>query len=476
MYCFISSTILTAALLISKITAQDDSAVITKDIVIIGGGASGAHAAVRLREDLDQDIILIEKQSILGGHVDSYTDPATGVHYDYGVQSFNDYGKARKFFARLGVETAIPRRFSRETQYVDFSAAQPLVNFTGPTAAAQKAALEKYVALCELYEYMILPGYDQFPEGGDIPEDLLMKFSDFAIKHDILDALPIMFTTTAIGMGNFTDALTLYVMQSFGGQMGRVLLGRESAMVPATFRNQDLYDAAATLLGDDVLYNTVVDTTMRTDEGVTVTVVNTEGKKTTFKAKKLLVAIVPVLDNLHGFDLDDQETGVFSRWQYNRLYAGVVQNPSLPINGTLYNLPLAAAPSNYLTYPAVSFTGRFDAYGPDVPLFRVMVTGDEQLTPRSAVSMVQSDFSNMVEAGIMPTSEKEELEFLALANHGPMGVWVTAEELRDGFVQKQYALQGRRSTWFTGGAFAGHFQTILWEYNEFLLPKIMESM
>lgn len=65
MCCFMSSIVLTAGLLIAKATAQDDSAVITKDVVIIGGGASGAHAAVRLREDLNQDIILIENQPIL---------------------------------------------------------------------------------------------------------------------------------------------------------------------------------------------------------------------------------------------------------------------------------------------------------------------------------------------------------------------------------------------------------------------------
>lgn len=65
MCCFIRSIVLTATLLISKITAQDASAVITKDVVIIGGGAGGTHAAVKLREDLGQDIILVEKQSIL---------------------------------------------------------------------------------------------------------------------------------------------------------------------------------------------------------------------------------------------------------------------------------------------------------------------------------------------------------------------------------------------------------------------------
>jgi ribulose 1,5-bisphosphate synthetase/thiazole synthase len=39
--------------------------VIEKDVVIIGGGASGAYAAFRLREDFGKSIALIEKQKIL---------------------------------------------------------------------------------------------------------------------------------------------------------------------------------------------------------------------------------------------------------------------------------------------------------------------------------------------------------------------------------------------------------------------------
>lgn len=38
---------------------------IYRDVVVIGGGASGAYAAVRLRDDFDKSIALIEKQSIL---------------------------------------------------------------------------------------------------------------------------------------------------------------------------------------------------------------------------------------------------------------------------------------------------------------------------------------------------------------------------------------------------------------------------
>lgn len=41
------------------------SQIIEKDVVIIGGGASGAHAAVRLREDYGKSIVIVEKQDNL---------------------------------------------------------------------------------------------------------------------------------------------------------------------------------------------------------------------------------------------------------------------------------------------------------------------------------------------------------------------------------------------------------------------------
>jgi len=39
--------------------------IIQKDVAIIGGGASGAHAAVRLREDLGKSVVVVEKQGQL---------------------------------------------------------------------------------------------------------------------------------------------------------------------------------------------------------------------------------------------------------------------------------------------------------------------------------------------------------------------------------------------------------------------------
>lgn len=90
------------------------------DIIIVGGGAGGAHAAVQLT-DAGQDVIVIEKQSDLvrnfgipksgdvliscsqGGSVDSYDDPATGVKSELGVAAWVDYGNTTGFFDRLNV-------------------------------------------------------------------------------------------------------------------------------------------------------------------------------------------------------------------------------------------------------------------------------------------------------------------------------------------------------------------------------------
>jgi len=41
------------------------SKIITKDVLVIGGGASGAHAAVRLREDFRKSVVVVEKQDHL---------------------------------------------------------------------------------------------------------------------------------------------------------------------------------------------------------------------------------------------------------------------------------------------------------------------------------------------------------------------------------------------------------------------------
>ena len=45
--------------------ADDHLSVLNKDVVIIGGGASGTYAAVRLREDYEKSVFLVEMEAVL---------------------------------------------------------------------------------------------------------------------------------------------------------------------------------------------------------------------------------------------------------------------------------------------------------------------------------------------------------------------------------------------------------------------------
>ncbi|WYZ43666.1 hypothetical protein EsH8_VII_000102 [Colletotrichum jinshuiense] len=60
------------------------------------------------------------------------------------------------------------------------------------------------------------------------------------------------------------------------------------------------------------------------------------------------------------------------------------------------------------------------------------------------------------------------------SNHGAMHLHVFPSELKAGFITNLYALQRRKNTYFTGGAWTAQFSTILWEYNnQCILPKLL---
>lgn len=61
--------------------------IMTADVAVIGGGATGTYAAINL-QNLGKNVVLIEKEAKLGGHTSTYQDPITGIYVNYGVQAF----------------------------------------------------------------------------------------------------------------------------------------------------------------------------------------------------------------------------------------------------------------------------------------------------------------------------------------------------------------------------------------------------
>jgi hypothetical protein len=410
--------------------------------------------------------------------VNTYVDPATGTGYEYGVQNFIDIGNATAFFHRLGVNTsAPPARSPVTTRYVDFTTGMALANFSPPSSNDSTDALKKTLTIFEQYENITSPGFWNFPLPKDIPADLLLKFGDFVSKYNLSIGVPRIFSTTGFGTHNLLERPTFWLMQAFGIDIARAFTGAAKSFVPASRKNQDLYDAVLKFLGSDVLLSSTVVRSTRSDTGVVLHVQARDGKVTEVHAKRLLVAIVPTAENTAPLDLDKEEKEVFGALNYTRTFVGVVSHPSLPVNTTIVNTPSAAQPANYMdSIPAPPFHVRFDYFGAPSTLYRVMMAGNETLTAAAAKELVSDSLVKMIRAGTLQGNATEALKWLAFEDHGLMSTYTSAEVLKSGFIQRLYAQQGRRSTWYTGAAWSTHLTTSLWQFTETVLPKLKASL
>lgn len=402
----------------------------------------------------------------------------SGKPINVGVQAWMEYKDSYSFPERMNVSTSGSMAFAPNTnEFVDFTTGLPVENYAAPGQEEMFAALQRYLDAIEPYEDMVLPGFFDFPDPDSIPNDLLMPFRDFVAKYDLEAAVPQIWDATAMGIGDTMDVPTLWVVQAFGIPMAKAIMGTAAAAVPASGRLYDLYDAVAEFLGDDVLYSSSVVTAERHErEGVTVTARNSEtGELTCIEAKRLLIAIEPTPENMEPFRPDEAERRVFDRFGFSTVYAGILQHPSLR-NATLYSNRLpSTGPSNYTEFPAAAQVGSIGYLGGTEGLFQFTAVGTDEDTPESMRAVIAEAIDAMIEAGTIPASEGS-LTFNAFADHGKMHPRVTADDLRAGFIQDQLALQGHRSTWYTGAAFSAGFSTILWKYNEVLLPGVVEGL
>ncbi|KAH7238009.1 hypothetical protein B0J15DRAFT_516579 [Fusarium solani] len=454
-------SLLTAAVVVtlsSTIAATPITNTISKEVVVVGGGAAGAYAAVRLREDYGQSIALIEKEGLLGGAVNTWTDPKTGTPYELGVEAFLDYGKAREFFARFNVSVNPSTQESVTTRYADFSTGR-WVNYTAPTAAEQFAAFEKYVKLAEQYEGMMLPGLWNFPSPGNIPEDLLLNFGDFAKKHGIEAAVPTIWDIAAVGPGDLKTQPTFYVIQTFPAPLARVFIGKGQTLYVASHRNEDIYDRVSQLLGHDVLYSSVVVRAHRTSNGVKVVAKHADGRLTEIRAKRLLIAVPPTVANLTPFNLDKHEFSVLSKTISTRAYAGGVVSSNLPLNTSIIN----TTPSgDWLDYPNFSFLQWYKNLNSADCYHKVMMFGDEGLDSKDAKAVVEQSYKHLVKAGSLPEARDNGLGWLAFAEHGSLN--------------ELYSLQGHLSTWYTGAAWSAQLHTPTWAFSDTVVARLVESL
>jgi hypothetical protein len=428
--------------------------VIRRDMCVIGGGSAGTYAAVRLG-DFGRSVVVVEARDRLGGHTETYHDPATGGTIDIGVVVFEDEPFVRSYFDRLGVglvRIADGGGGGGTTTYVDFRTGRR-VDYTQPAPVALPAYLQ------DISRFGPIDTILDLPESA-LPE-LAAPFRDYVAAHDFGSVVPFVFNYGQ-GIGDVLGLPALYAINTFGqGVAGNILRG--SFLTTAARNNSLLYERATEHLAGNVLLGSRAVKVERTRSGVRVLVAGPGGARV-IEAKKLLVTIPPLTRNLTAVDLDGTERSLFGRFTPGAYYTSVVRLSGLPAGvgldnvaaDTPYNLP--PLPGLYMVGPT-AVPGLYNVkYGSPAPLQDAVVRRE-----------IRAGIERVAAAGTYPVKFEG---FATYASHAPFELHVGPRDIAGGFYRRLNALQGRNRTYWSGAAWHSHNSARIWAGLETLLPKI----
>ncbi|KAK3996220.1 hypothetical protein QBC44DRAFT_404899 [Cladorrhinum sp. PSN332] len=451
-----SHTLLASLVATSQLVAAQS--IINTDVVIIGGGSAGTYGAIALH-DQGVDVVVVEKEADLGGHADTYTDPTTGGKINVGVQVFHNSPIVHDYVTRLGISLG-PLGFDDGLNVSTLDV--PAGRFVGdPTQnPGFPAAFGKYIQLY-MTNYAYLNNGLFLP--NPVPDDLLLPFGEFAKKHEIE---PVVFLFNLFTQGwDISKVPTVYAMVTVNLDLANNIAANS---LIGTSDTNDLYRSASAILGQKVLYNANAFLVQRSNTGVTVKVRQGASIKT-IKAKKLLMAAPPTLDNLLGWDITLQELKLFSKLRGYGYYAAVVSNPSFPDNTTIRNAVESSAKYNIPGLPMV-----FSISHTPFPKTRVVNYATQFNLPKElAAPLCLNDLNNMVrKAGY--GSGKSTLH--AWYAHGPYNLQVSTSDIKNGYYSELHGLQGQKNTFWTGAAFRAQDSTMVWQYTQTLLAAISNGL
>ncbi|KAK4448889.1 flavin-containing superfamily amine oxidase [Podospora aff. communis PSN243] len=453
-------------------SAYASNAILHRDVVVIGGGSSGTYAAVNLKR-AGHSVVLVEKESKLGGHVDTFQDPTTGGTFDYGVVALINTTIVRDYFAFLneslmdiggGVPGApLYANLNTDAQSIPLP---PSIPWSDP--AAVFASLLGYGAQVSNYPFLT-GGYD-LPD--PVPADLLLPFGEFLEKYNLQ-----AFANTAFrfdqGMGNILAVTTLYAFKYLPKTTIDAFVGLAPPPVAsATLNLQGFYDKALTYLGagTNAFVSSRVIAINRSGPRVLVAVLTPSGPKL-ISAKKILFAIQPQKSSLQemNLDLNLEESSIFGQFNNSYYWDIVIKNSGIPSNVSVTNLdvnaPLGipALPGLYGFAPA-PLPGYTNAYYSS-PGFK---------TDASVKAEVLATVNKFVQANGFPPGSPQIVGF---NSHAPFWLTVPPAKIAEGFYAQLNGLQGKRNTWWTGATFVAHDSSAIWRWSEeTLLPSLKASL
>jgi hypothetical protein len=428
--------------------------IITRDVCVVGGGSSGTYTAIRAK-DSKKSVVVIEKKGRLGGHTETYTDPATGLKEEYGVEVWHDLDIVNNYFARFDVPLVKLNFGSPEARFVDFRTGKDVPGFPRDFSEG----LTAYVA--QLAKYPDLEAGFFLPD--PVPPELLLPFGEFVEKYPAIKPAVNFLFNFAQGLGDFLQQPTVYLFKNIGLDVVRNF----QAGFFSTERgdNSELYEKAGAELGKDVLLNSTVIATERKAGTYAKLVVKTPSGLKLIQAKKIVITIPPQPRNLRGFDLGKEECSLFERFSNSGYYTGLIRNSGIPSTASIQNVR-ADTPYNIPKFP-----GFYTISPTRIPgLLDIKYGSVGDLSDAVVKANIIADVTRLRPAG---TDNTTEPEFAVYSSHTPFELTVPAKEIEKGFYRDLYALQGKRHTFYTGAAFHTHDSSLLWNFTEaYVIPGI----
>ncbi|KAL4948186.1 hypothetical protein BDW69DRAFT_189493 [Aspergillus filifer] len=456
---FLSPTTLHVFLLLAAALDSSAQDIITRDVCILGGGATGTYAAVQLMER-GHSVVVVERENRLGGRSDTLYLP-DGRYIDYGIRAYFKLQVVLDFLEQLHVDWEIYVPPLIHTDYINFKTGMRVPD--NNSLLDTVLALLRYRASIQPFEYLRSGGY-YLPD--PVPEILLRPFKEFVEEHDVAGVLRLLYT--------FSDPLSdvlgtplLYVLQMFGiPQIDALLAG---PLIHPKNGSNEIFRAAAGRIGEsNILYGTTAVNATRDSTGVEL-IVNRAGTRQTIRARQVLIAFAPLLRELQGFDLDDIEHGVFSKLMHQNYYAAVFNSTGLPTGYYIYNSDPANEPGNL---PTGDYQSVLDYHG--IPgYYATRIVGDENFTQADAQQRVIDDLQRMADVGTYPV---RDAHIITMESHTPIAVSVPVDDVRNGFYKQLYALQGHRSTYYTGFTFCVDYSAQLWNYTLSIVDRMTTDL
>jgi hypothetical protein len=437
-----------------RVSRAADVTVIERDVCVIGGGSAGTYTAVRLG-DFGKSVMLVERSASLGGHAQTFIDPATGVPIDIGVIDYENTPVVTAYLNRFGVQTAISSLAPQASANVDFQTGRA-VAISPPSDAAVGAALSQYYQIL-VTQYPYLSAGFQLPD--PVPAELAAPFSSFVATHGLQALVPTIFQY-AQGVGNLLNDPALYVLKLFSlNVVGSIFSGGFLNLPQGT---RQLYNAARNYLGNNVLLNANVSSIKRGD--VVETLVNTPQGTTMIRSSKLVWAAPPTVQNLAPVDLDGLETSTFAKLYAKEYSTGIVKIRGLPVGLSLVN---AAAGTPY-NLPPLPGLYRLQATTPE--LYIALFGADTPLQDTAIQQAITNSLKQIAGAGTYPL---EFDGFDIFSNHAPFQLGVTGAQIAGGYYKVLNSLQGRNNTYYNSATFQTNDSSLIWQFTEGLLPQIV---